>query len=486
MNMKTDTSKPSSTVGRLVKKALYGSAILGFAMGMQSAVADSNGFEPFTPFSRIATLPVVSDGAGGVNHVATYAKAKAAALHLADYVARTKDLGEGGDWVLGGTSTTCRKTQTCDDDEISHAILAIPSPQLIDPTKPPSKTNTKKASVLDFCNEHYAKQALGVAPIIGDKKVVNGYSHTPALPCEVSIWNDGHNIYVDMLDPNAIFTMFFTDVHFSDDMMNDTEFAEAISALPPKVKAEIKSIVQTAMLDFDTNAVSMDEQLGPLYSSMDQVVAAVAASPEQSPYKHVGYTRNNGGDFDSADAAAVAQAIINMMSIHGEKDEDGNDIAGIHPTIIHNHKGSSKEHGSGRTLDSILSPGSSWRSARPTPLPLPGKNYVIEACSPKFAKMAMGTGLHHVTALPCEITVQVIDRTGDGSKETLVVSYLDPHFMLGALFADISESDKQKFAEIPGTIMEDLQVIVEATLYYPNSDYKLSKKVIDINYDMLP
>jgi len=488
--MKIDTRKSSLTVGRWVQKTLFGSAVLGLAigMGMQSAVAGSpatkKAFKHFTPFTRVVQMPIVRGDRGKIDYEATYAKAQAAALHLADFVARYEDsvvLGEdiilGHDWVLGGTSGGCRKTQTCTDEEIAHAILGIPSPEKINPDKgaylddDETIKNVKKASVLDFCNEHYAKQALGVAPIIGDKKVVNGYSHTPALPCEVSIWNDDKHIYVDMLDPNAIFTLFFTDVHFSAEM-DDPAFADAISALPPQVKSEIMAIVQHAMAEFDPKMTPRRKALGPVYKSMEQVIQAVDASPEDSPYKHVGYTRADvvGGVFDSDDAFAVTQAIINTMSIHGNPDQ------GTHPTVI---------DGDGNTLDSILSPNSSWRSARPTPLPLPGKNYVIEACSPKFAKMAMGTGLHHVTALPCEITVQVIDADPNVvGKETLVVSYLDPHFMLGALFADISEEEKQTFAAIPGTIMDDLQNVVAAALDV-NSGYTLNPGE-EIKYDMLP
>ena len=346
-----------------VKKALCSGVVLGLAMaiGAQSAMAGApatkNGFKHFTPFSRVATLPVVKGEKGQVDYEATYAKAQAAALHLANFVARYKDSEElggdvilGDDWVLGGTSGTCRKTQTCTDDEISHAILGIPSPEKINPdagsiviVDGKEIKNVKKASVLDFCNEHYAKQALGVAPIIGDKKVVNGYSHTPALPCEVSIWNDDKHIYVDMLDPNAIFTLFFTDVHFSADMKNRA-FADAISGLPPQVKSEIKAIVQHAMSEFDPDMEALEKALGPRYTSMEQVIEAVDAAPEDSPYKHVGYERAGGGDFDSGDAAAVTQAIINTMSIHGNPDQ------GTHPTVIDS---------AGNTLDSILSPNSS-------------------------------------------------------------------------------------------------------------------------------
>ncbi|MEN8762809.1 MAG: hypothetical protein ABF290_10275 [Thiogranum sp.] len=481
------------SAGQWGRKALSLGIVLALAigMGMQTALADRKGhgdghenddFETFTPFNRVARLPVVRDKYGAVDHPATYAKAKAAALYLAEFVARYKDaevLGEdvilGTDWVLGGTSKTCRSTQTCSDEEISHAILGIPAPEPIDPNDPAyvedgtiTPANTKKANVLDFCNEHYAKQALGVAPIVDDKTVVNGYSHTPALPCEVSIWNDDRHIYVDMLDPNAIFTLFFTDVLFSKDM-KDPAFAEVLSALPPQVKSEIRAIILHAMAEFDPRMRAMDKQLGPEYESMEQVVAAVEASPQESPYKHMSYTRVDGGEFTDADSKNVTQAIIDTMSIHGEEDQ------GTHPTVIDSD---------GNTLDSILTPKSSWRSARATPLTLPGLNHVIEACSPKFAKMAMSTGLYHVTALPCEITVQILDQDGMDGKETLVVSYLDPHFMLGALFADISEEEQQAFADIPGSIMADLQAIVWAALTI-NSGIDLNDPV-QISYDMLP
>ncbi|MFZ5620481.1 MAG: DUF302 domain-containing protein [Pseudomonadota bacterium] len=476
------------------RKALHGGLMLGLGLAMtlgtpaaQAGYAyayayGNDDFDTVTPYNRVARLPVVKDAAGNIDHAATYAKVKAAALALARYVALNHDatvLGDnvikGDDWVLGGTSLACRKTRTCTDTEIAKAIIEIPSPEPIDPNDPTYVTtgvvtpaNTKKASVLDFCNEHYAKQALGVAPIVADKKVVNGYSHTPALPCEVSIWNDDEHIYVDMLDPNAIFSLFFTDVLFSADMQ-DPAFAEAITDLPPQVKLEIQAVVLHAMNEFDARTKTVDKQLGPKYRSMDEVVNVVASSPYQSPYKHVGYTRADGAAFTAADSTAVTQAIINTMSIHGQPGE------GTHPTVI---------DAAGSTLDSILSPGSSWRSARATPLTLPGANHVIEACSPKYAKMAMSTGLEHVTALPCEITVQIIDQDGNGTTETLVVSYLDPHFMLSALFADISEADKIAFAPIPGAIMDDLQKIV-ATALEVNTGIDLNPGV-QISYRMLP
>lgn len=468
-----------------IRKALFAGAALGLAMtlGMPAAMA-GNGNDDFatvTPYNRIARLPVVKDANDQVDHVATYAKVKAAALALATYVAKYKDvtvLGDniikGDDWVLGGTSLPCRKTLTCTDAEISQAIIEIPTPQPINPydatylaTGTVTAANTKKASVLDFCNEHYAKQALGVSDIVPGKKVVNGYSHTPALPCKVSIWNDDDHIYVDMKDPNAIFSLFFTDVLFSAEMA-DPAFAEAITDLPPQVKSEIRAVVLHAMNDFDAKTKVVDKALGSKFLNMDQVIDVVANSLHQSPYLHMGYTKADGAAFTATDSTNVTQAIINTMSINGVAG------AGTHPTLIDGVN----------TLDSILSPGSSWRSARATPMTLPGTNHVIEACSPKYAKMAMGTGVHHVTALPCEITVQIIDQDGNGSKETLVVSYLDPHFMMNAMFGDITEEEKIAFEPVTDYILDDLQKIVKAALEV-NSGIALNAPA-QIQYNMLP
>lgn len=478
-------NKPAKAAeGRWVKKALFGGAALGLAMslGIPSAIAGTGNddFATVTPYNRIARLPVVKDAYDQVDHVATYAKVKAAALALANYVALYHDatvLGDniikGDDWVLGGTSLACRKTQTCTPDEIKKAIIEIPTPQPINPYDPTylstgvvTEANTKKASVLDFCNEVFAKMALGVSPIVGDKKVVNGYSHTPALPCEVSIWNDDEHIYVDMLDPNAIFSLFFTDVLFSADMA-DPDFAEAISDLPPQVKSEIRAVVLHAMNEFDAKTKTVDKALGQKFLNMDQVIEVVANSPYQSPYLHIGYTKTNGTAFTAADSTNVTQAIIHTMTINGQPG------AGTHTTPI-----------DGVPLDSILSPGSSWRSAKATPMTLPGNNHVIEACSPKYAKMAMGTGVHHVTALPCAITVQIIDKDKNGTTETLAISYLDPHFMMNAMFGDITVEEKIAFEPVTDYIMDDLQKIVNAALQV-NSGMTLNDGT-RIQYNMLP
>ncbi|MEN8107956.1 MAG: DUF302 domain-containing protein [Pseudomonadota bacterium] len=437
--MKTEQSRAPAR--GWVKKALCAGVIMGLSMtaGMSFAghePKDDNG-NTMTPYARIAKIQVVKDEYGTIDREATYNKAAAVALDIATYIATVNDTAASGfpaDWIVGGHEG---------GGTIESSIMQIPSPNPIDPDNP--DLGIKKANVMDLCNSYYAKQALGVAPISGtSKKVVNGYSHAPALPCELSTWNDDENIYVDMLDPNAIFSIFFTDVLVSADMQ-DPDFATAITALPVAVKSEIKTVVYKALDEAGYNYNTLDKMLGPKYKTVEEIFEVVAVSPNVSPFKHVAYTKSDGTAFGPGETSAVAQAIINAMSIHGEPG------AGTHDPA----------------LESILSPGSKWRSARHLPLGLPGKpekNWVIEACSPTYAKMAMGTGMHHATALPCEIAVQRVDRDGDDSTESLVISYLDPAFMFGAMFSDMTDEEKAALGNVPGYISSDLGNIVQFAL----------------------
>jgi len=302
--MKTD--KLMAPARSWVIKALCVGAILGLSMTAGPSFAGQkpkkdNG-NTMTPFARIAHVQVVKDEYGNIDREATYIKAKAVATAIATYVATINDSAVSGfpaDWIVGGMEG---------GTSIEEAIMRIPSPNPIDPEN--LGLGIKKANVMDLCNAYYAKQALGVASIAGtDTKVVNGYSHAPALPCEIATWNDDENIYIDMLDPNAIFSIFFTDVLVSDDMQYDPDFAEAITALPVAVKYELKTIVYKALDAAEIKYNTKDKAMGPKYRTVDDIFDVVAASPNTSPYKHVAYTKSDGTEFESGETGAVAQAI---------------------------------------------------------------------------------------------------------------------------------------------------------------------------------
>ena len=462
----------------LQKSSLIAAAFtVAFGLNGCSSSDDEAAAPTFTPFERIATLDVVlkTDGSGDIDYDTTYAKTKAVAAAIHTYIETVNDgpvtatdqrpAGNfPADWIVGGSENV--------DPAVVDAILHIPSPDKIDPTRTPTgdpaidKLNTYKVQVMDICNSYYAKMALGVTPVVtGDNasKVANGFIHAPTLPCEVTVYNDADNIYVDMLNPEAIFSLFFSDVVYGS-QMEDATFAEAMMQLPTDVKGELKTIVYAALdaaamsmpakelnitlqnvaAPYDYSYTKLSEKLGPAYTQ-NQIAQVVDDSPYGSPYLHFAYIKSAGGNFTDAEVKVVAQEIMNTMTLDGAVD------VAVHAPALEN----------------ILSDGSLWRSGRQVPLGLPGvagKNYIIEACSPKYAKLALGTGRHHAPALPCEISVKAIESSVGGGYDTLLVSFLEPGFMFNVLFqdafADMSPAELTTYEGLPVAVLDDLQKIV--------------------------
>ncbi|RDH81429.1 MAG: hypothetical protein DIZ80_15185 [endosymbiont of Galathealinum brachiosum] len=459
----------------LLKKCSSIGLAAAFVLGINGC-SDDSAPSTFTPFERIATLEVVKNIDGSVNYADTYSKAQtvADAIHL--YIEKEDDVAASGfpaNWIIGGSDE--------DPATLSDAILQIPSIETIDPDD--AESGAYKVKVMDICNSYYAKKALGATNVVTDddtSKVANGFIHAPTLPCEVTVYNDGENIYVDMLNPEAIFSLFFSDVVFGP-QMEDAAFADEISKLPGAVKNELKAIVYHALDAADLSYTALSEKLGPAYTE-DEILSVVENSPYNSPYLHYGYMKNDGTEFTSAQVKEVAATIIETMA-----DESGVQN-GIHNPV----------------LDSILSEGSSWRSGRELPLGLPGvgaddgaagyKNFVIEACSPKYAKEALATGRHHAPALPCEITVTAIESTsGSGDYDMLVISFLEPGFMFNVLFKDafaaMSTEEMDSYKELPVAVLDDLQKIVNYSVSLDLPAAVSGMNLIplgELTYDMIP
>ena len=479
----------------LLKKSTLFGAALAVAFGINGCSSDDSVSAPtFSPFERVATLDVVlkTDGSGDVDYAATYAKTQAVAAAIHTYIETVDDalpVVDGGNgfpanWIIGGSDDL--------DPAVVDGILAIPSKDKIDPTlaEPDlsAKANTYKIQVMDICNAYYAKMALGVTNVVaGDvtSKVANGFIHAPTLPCEVSVYNDADNIYVDMLDPEAIFSLFFSDVLFGT-QMDDATFSDAMMQLPADVKGELKTIIYAALEgDYPGGYTEMAQPMGPKYTQ-NQIPKVVDDSPYDSPYIHYAYMKADASEITFLELKGIAQDIINTLGLPDLP------TSGTHEGI----------------LDDLLSPGSSWRSARLTPLGLPGagadataapyKNFVIEACSPKYAKDALGSeatgpGRHHGPALPCEITVGVIQSTVDGPYDTLLVSFLEPGFMFNALFSDgfgAFDADTMAYYEsLPGIVRADLKLLTDYALANQTAVTGLAAPLIslgELKYDMLP
>ena len=436
------------------------------------------------PFSLVEIVPAVRVDRE-VDHELTDEKAYEVAFAIAKYVATTDEtveLGTIDNWILGGfEGDPAEMTEEEIDAAVAAAILGIPTNYLIDPDDPESAM--RKVNLFEICNKTFAKKALGLSPVVEASEegeaiyIENGYIHAPALPCEIAVYSDDEKdrIRVEMLNPEAIFTLFFTDVVFGDQMY-DEDFAAAVQELPGTVNREIQSIIYAAVEDKGTQSkisksagslnqkinenaeqskakthdgpkakgkpVSRVRPLGPKYESLLEVYKVVAETEYQSPYVHFAYSKTNGEgelSFSNEEAKAVAQTMIEVLN----------------------------EVFSGERTDLPLN-FPDWKAPRPAPLPVPG-NWLVEACSPENAIEAMEMGMYHATALPCAVTTSVQDvlpDPDDGDEiDELFVTYLNPHFMFDAMFSDadsgMSEEDLYQHA---ANLLADLQTMMEAAI----------------------
>lgn len=424
----------------------------------------------FSPFERVAIFPTVKDANGNVDHVATYAKVAELANTFAKYVANTNEPAvdstkfKGANWIVGGIESATA-TNSFVDENVTHNILAIPTKKPINPNEAMSPANTKKVKVIEVCNSTYAGQALGVSNVGGDNgaKVPNGIYHTTALPCEVSIYNDADGIYVDMLNPETIFTTFFTEV-FNHEVMQNTDFRNAMMALPTQVKNEISALVYNAFDATGETYTKTQIKMGTIYSSMSKAIGTavplINGGTGAVPYMHYEYTaKDSAKAFSVSDARDIAKIIIEVLT------SDESSVVGV------------QEANLTAILPSTLDEKTPlWRSGRLEPLKVPGGSWIIEACSPVYAKEALATGEFHTPALPCEIAVFVKPDATDANN-SIEISFLNPEFMFGALFADgmvgMDQEQLAYFGQLIKNINGDLKTIV---------DYAIEHHIADLNH----
>ncbi len=405
----------------------------------------------FSPYERVAVFPTVKKEDGSLDEVATYAKVAELANTFAKHVANVNEpesdseTFKGANWILAGYESS----ETATDENVKHHMLGIPTKLKIDSTKDMSKTNTKKVKVIEVCNSTYAAKALGVKKVGGEEEgavVANGIYHTTALPCEVTIYNDADAIYVDMLNPETIFTLFFTEVFTSAEMANPA-FAADMMALPTQVKSEIFAMIYNAFDAVDETYSKTAIKMGTIYSAMSKAIATTdTANGGSEPYRHYSYTSDGAKEFTATDAKAIAAKIITVMT----SDEEG--TVGVQESALLTTLAS-------QTQDTPVQP--AWRSGRLEPLKVPGGSWIVEACSPVYAKEALTTGEFHTAALPCEIAVFV----NPDDNKTIDISFLNPEFMFGAMFADglagMTPDEEAYFGNIINNINGDLKTIVD-------------------------
>jgi uncharacterized protein (DUF302 family) len=420
--------KYSKTLGSVALAALL---LLG-TTGCDSSDDPAAAAETISPYQRVA---VISGTWGDVPGIAD---------KIAQYVTLTDEdtvLGfKSGGWLIGGAKTSLNGgTETYEYAD----LLPIPAMGVVG--------FTDKSRVIEFCNGKYASMAMGT-----------GLRHGPALPCEVSVHSDGTNVYIDMLDADAIFSIFFHDI-------TDDGTLEQIAA---DVKSELRAMVLAA-LDDSTVVAANDPVVNPLITADDPKLTAVvnytesteALGPKFSdsdisdsvsyrdPYIVYKYT-STGKVFTQTDAKALAADIIEAL---GDDANTADKTLGLEG----------------------LSVNSAWRSGREAPLGIPGV-FIAEACSPKYAKKATALGNEYITALPCEISVYVDDTADDydasagitkATGSTLSISFLNPNFMFGTMFegavanalsnGTIDKAGAIEYSTLADVVFGDLRMVVD-------------------------
>jgi len=361
-----------------------------------------------SPYQRVAIIP------------GTWADVNDIAMKIAQmaiYSDESETLNYPTNWVIAGANLGGGETDDGLDDLLPISAIG------------------GKSRVVEFCNKAYATAAIAT-----------GKFHGSALPCEVSVHSDGENVYVDMLDAEAIFNIFFTDAQQNSTPEENAQFAQLAS----DVKSELIGMIKAGLEDNNGNsgaaAVSYTEStlaMGPKFTQ-EKIDNDISLRNPYIIYKYTGNGSGNGGAFTIGDANTLAEEIIAKL---------GDDTA----TADTNVPGVSKD--------------SAWRSGRHEPIAIPGVK-VVEACSPKYAKKATALGNEYITALPCEITVYV-DET-DPTGQTLAISFLNPSFMFGTMFegavekaymnGDLSRDEVIEYSTLADVVFADLRLIVDAAV----------------------
>ncbi len=376
-----------------------------------------------SPYTRVAVL---------ANSGADDAAIQAVADKIAHYVTLTDEADVNGHafpggWVIAGANRGAGGETYSTED-----LLPIPSA---------GTAAGGKSRIVEFCNGGYATMATNT-----------GRFHGSALPCEVSVHSDGTNIYIDMLNADAIFSLFFTDISDPDGALKDVASA---------VNREIRELVLAALDDTTVavqsplvGTVGTTEAAATITAAIDYTESTLAMGPTftqtqidndvafKNPYIVFEYTDGVTTFATGTHDKALGEAIIAAMGTNGTD-------------IYTNVPG--------------VSAGSGWKSARPETLAIPGVR-VIEACSGKYATLATKLGNEYLTALPCEITVFVDEN--DPTK--LSISFLSPNFMFGTMFqgavetayADgkITKDDVITYSTLADIVFADLRLIVDQAI----------------------
>ncbi|MEW5802199.1 MAG: Ig-like domain-containing protein [bacterium] len=340
---------------------------------------------------------------------------------------------------------------TLEADAFDAAVLAVktavagyvPQGTTVPPWKVPEEKDMplaggRKGKLVEICAPGYAAMAMAM-----------GQHHALGLPCKIGIWTEdedgdtfGDVVKINRFDEPALFNFFFADV------MSDPNFGPFAAM----ISSQTKEIVKIAITSLGGEWIF--EHHSPFFTQAE--MQAVQAWKNDTK----GYADPNRG-YGIVYEVPLPAGSLNLAL--DDPNSPRNFLAKIKNSII-----------SAADDTSIPNVQDDWQVIDPNfNIPVGDLAHTfasvgeIKLCSHQYSEQVVALGGKYMIAFPCTISVWLNDLAQDGSHQDpdkVIVSILNPEFILKNHFKDQPSTVLQSMAPMGGVIAGELKAIVDKGL----------------------
>ena len=304
---------------------------------------------------------------------------------------------------------------------------------------------------MPFPDGRYGRLLEICAPMLAGKAMTMGQHHALGMPCKIGIWTEDSDwdgtddhIKINTLNESALFAFFFADaMRMAPDLLAQFE---------NMIKSQVKDMVGTAINNLGGQCFYQPQP--PFFTEDDIQAIQFWADPNLGG----GYAGDNG------------YGLSLEIPFAGNKDaqqSDPNFLSEVKNSII---------AAIGNTPNVPDDP-NDWHVINPNfNIPVADENNPdtfafigeIKLCSPYYAGQVVGLGGKYMIAMPCTVSVWLNDLTWDVSglpvyqpPTKVIVSILNPEFILQHYFKDVDPSMAAPLAEMGTLIKTQVQSMVD-------------------------
>ncbi len=260
--------------------------------------------------------------------------------------------------------------------------------------------------IIEVCNHSYAAQAMSMGPHNG-----------VALPCKIAVYQEGNDVKVILLNPEAIFGAFFRDL--------TPDQIAGMGGLAAQVRGELEGLISAALADH--GASFPREDVGPRWSAEDMAAFGDLPISIANDLTIPEAYRGDGAQREAFKALFIATML--EVATHEDAASVGSQVAGL----------------------SVAD----WRAARTHAVSLPTGVDLIQLCSPTYANAALAMGAEHAPALPCRVALWV-------EGDVLRIAQLDTGFVFPVFFSNAPAEMQEAMAGMAAMVRQDVTSMVDA------------------------